>query len=91
MTRTTLDFEAYRKNLDALARISAEIDRLAGFEAPTKAQKSRLESLRSSFRVLDESRKLHERQCLVEGISFDGTTKLDKVSGHTPRPLDDES
>ena len=88
-TRSRLDFESYAKNLDSLAGIAAEIDRLEGFDEPTQSQVSKLDALRGSFRVLDEARKIHERQCLVEGISFDGREELTTHKGHTPKDIDD--
>ena len=86
---TRLDFAEYTKNKDALARIGEEIERLEGFEEPTRAQEQKLDSLRSSFRVLDEARKTHERRCLVDGISFDGKRQTDRTPGHAGKDLDD--
>ena len=88
-TRRGLNFENYASNLDSLAGIAAEIDRLEGFDERTQSQDSKLEALRGSFRVLDEMRKIHERQCLVQGISFDGREKLTAHAGHTPKDIDD--
>ena len=90
-SRTDLDFEEYRANMEALDGLDEEIAALASRKSLTDEEVSRLDALRDSERVIKAAIADHKRACLVAKVSFDGEGRLHGEPGHTTeRELDDD-